>query len=158
MNKQLRPLVLIILIVAALLYLAFVGYAGIVSISTEGSPNIPNFMTQVVTVIGAALGTHFGAIFGISQVQGEQPWVLKAFRRLSGAETEGGMLQASREPLDMVQVVAAYFYFGVLLLGVILWFFDGPFSEDSAEILKNISYSFIGVIGGVLAVRLNTQQ
>jgi hypothetical protein len=160
---QLRPLICIIVGVAALAYVGGIGYAGYLSLTSD-NPVVPDIVTQAVTVIGGALGTHFGAIFGISQLVSGTPANpppvarLNVFTRSSVLATPANATPPpSALPLDKLQVAAAYFYVFALLLGAILWGATG-FSSKAADILKNISYSLIGVIGGVVAVALNVRR
>ena len=71
--NQLRPLIVILVLLAALAYLGGIAWAGIASLNSETAPGIPEVVTQAITVIGGALATHFGAIFGISQFTTGKP-------------------------------------------------------------------------------------
>jgi hypothetical protein len=152
--NQLRLLVIFIVAIAALSYLGGIVLAWRASIAVDDVPHIPEIITHAITVIGGVLGTHFGAIFGISQLGsgGGQPVApLRVYRPSSGSEAT---ISPSTEPLDKLQVFSAYFYVFALFLGLMFWGWDG-FSDNSAEILKNISYSLFRVIVGVLTVALN---
>jgi hypothetical protein len=155
MARSLQPLLVFLVFVAGLLYLLGILWAGIASIMTDGVPSIPEFVTQLVSGIGGVLGTHFGAIFGISQLQSPSErslaW-LKVHTRSSATTQE-----STTGLLDCLQIIAAYFYVLALLVGFILWGVD-KFSVTSAELLKNIAASFLGVLVGVLAVALNVKR
>jgi phosphotransferase system glucose/maltose/N-acetylglucosamine-specific IIC component len=170
MNQQLRPLIRIIIFVGALLYVGGIFWAGIASLTHAGPtpPEIPQIVTQAITVIGAALATHFGALFGISQFTGGNPrpiprfyqinsWARLPSRKVKVQTAQGVRVREETPPLDNVQVLAAYLYFGSLLLALIFWALDG-FSNSTADVVRNMSYSLVGVVGGVVAVVLNVKK
>jgi hypothetical protein len=85
--------------------------------------------------------------------------VLEVYTQSSVKETgsDTSAAHASSQPLDRLQVAAAYFYVCALFAGGVLWGLDA-FSPTSADILKNVTYSLIGVAGGVIAVALNVRR
>lgn len=64
--NQLRPLVIVVVLLAAVAYIGGIIWAGVASLSSETKPDVPEIVIQAITVIGGALATHFGAVFGIS--------------------------------------------------------------------------------------------
>ena len=97
--NQLRLLVIFIVAIAALSYLGGIVFAWRASIAVDDVPHIPEIITHAITVIGGVLGTHFGAIFGISQLGsgGGQPVApLRVYRPSSGSEAT---ISPSTEPL-----------------------------------------------------------
>jgi hypothetical protein len=154
--KQLRPLILIIVLLAAVAYIGGIIWAGIASVKMVEEPTIPEIVTLAITVIGGALATHFGAICGISRFAGDQtnppPPVWKVNTWARSPQRAGEPTQ----PLDTAQVIAAYLYFFSLVLAIIFWGVDG-FSPNSAKVLSNMSFTFIGVLAGVIAIVLNIE-
>jgi hypothetical protein len=155
--KQLRPLILTIVALAAVAYLGGIAWAGIASLGSDTMPKIPEVVTQAITVIGGALATHFGAIFGISQFTGGNPrpippvWNIQQWAKLPLRAGE------SQQPLDWLQIAAAYLYVLSLLGAVVFWALDG-FSSESAQVLSNMSFTFVGVLAGVLTIALNVKK
>ncbi|HHS97696.1 MAG TPA: hypothetical protein ENK08_07325 [Chloroflexi bacterium] len=137
-NEQKKILALVILGIGAVLYVAAIVWAGIASLqyAATGPVNLPEFVEQVIVVIGGALATHFGAWMGITFSQGR---TLASFR---------GLLR-----LDQMAQVLAYLYLGCLVLGLIFWGATG-FSPNAAGVLQNLSYTILGVFAGVVAVWL----
>ncbi len=137
-DKQKKVLALIILGTGAVLYVAAIIWAGIASLryAATGPLDLPEFVEQVIVVIGGALATHFGAWMGITFNQG------RAFASLKGLPT-----------LDQMAQILAYLYLGCLVLGLIFWGATG-FSPNAASVLQNLSYTILGVFAGVVAVWL----
>jgi hypothetical protein len=156
--KALRPLILLIVAFAALAYVGGIIWAGIASISSPTPPNIPELVTQTITGIGAVLATNFGALFGIAQFTGgnkgsnPNPKNVKNWLRLPviPQKTEISIL-------DHLPVIAAYLYFFSLLIALLFWVIEG-FSDQSAQVLKNMTSTLIGAAAGVLAVSLNVKR
>jgi hypothetical protein len=155
--NQLRPLIVILVLLAALAYLGGIAWAGIASLGTEAEPTIPEVVTQAITVIGGALATHFGAIFGISQFTTGKPRSLSSAVNFN-SWTRMPLRNGEKESrLSWLQVVAAYLYVFSLVAAVIFWGLDG-FSGQSARVLSNMSFTLVGVLAGVLAVALNVRE
>jgi len=156
MNK-LRPLVIIGVSIAALLYLGGLLWAGIESIKSPNKPEIPEILTHALTVIGGVLATHFGAIFGISQLNGKgrrtTPGLLSVHLWAALPQAAG---RVQGPALSWLQVTAAYFYFLSLVGALVFWLLDG-FSTQTADAVQNMSFTLAGVSGGMLAVALNVR-
>lgn len=152
--NQLRPLIIIVVLLAALSYLGGIAWAGFASLNSETEPSIPEVVTQAITVIGGALATHFGAIFGISQFTTGKPRSLSSAVNFN-SWTRTPLRNGEKESrLSWLQVVAAYLYVFSLVAAVVFWGLDG-FSKESAQVLSNMSFTLVGVLAGVLAVALN---
>lgn len=73
-----------------------------------------------------------------------------------------GLPQMSNEQntvpfLDRLPIFAAYLYFISLIIALIFWIING-FSDQSAQVLKNMTSTLIGAAAGVLAVYLNVKK
>ena len=173
MASQLRPLVVVVVFLGALLYAGGIIWAGVASLRSAAEPELPDLITQAITAIGAALATHFGALFGISQFTGGNPrpipsplkihsWATLPSRpKRKHEEIPREALRAEEEAdhrFDKLQIAAAYFYLGSLILAAAFWAFDGGFSKDAAEALRTMSYSLLGVIVGIMTIVLNIKK
>lgn len=155
MNNQLRVIILILLAIAALAYLGGVAWAGIASLQTDEVPEIPGIVTQAITVIGGVLATHTGAVFGIARyLNGASRPRPKIYNPMAWSVVPKREGVAPRQGLDVIQITAVVVYLLSLLAAVVFWGLDG-FVDTSAEVLRNMSYTFVGLIGGLLAVQLN---
>ncbi len=145
MDKQKQVLAIVILGLGAVLYVVAIVWAGIASLRHATGPDatlplaLPGFVEQVITVIGGALATHFGAWMGIS-----------LNRRRSLASLRG------IPTLDKMAQILAYLYLGCLVLGLIFWGATG-FSPSAPVVLQNLSYTLLGVFAGVVAVWLKEE-
>ena len=158
MNNQLRWIILFLLAVAAVAYLGGVVWAGIASLQTDKVPEIPEIVTQAVVVIGGVLATHTGAVFGIARYLSSGQKLKPSMFSLASWAKLPLKAGAKAEPsLDFVQIAAVVVYIVSLLAAVVFWGLDG-FSDTSAEVLRNMAYTFIGLIGGLLAVQLNVDN
>lgn len=164
---NLRPVVLIIVAVGAVLYLAAIFVAGVQSLQQDAEPAIPEVAVYLVTLIGAALATHFGAVFGISQFTGGNPrpipgitqvstWSVLPERKVDRVSTPDGEEQAKGGQYERLQQWAVYFYVFSLILALTFWILDG-LSDSTSEIIRNMTWTFVGVIGGVVAIALNVR-
>lgn len=158
--KPLRPLILLIVGFAALAYIGGILWAGIASIKCPKVPvQIPDLVTQAITSIGAVLATNFGALFGISRFVNKRSvndTTLINIKKWYGLP----VMPKSADKIDFLDklpVYAGYLYFISLMLAFIFWFITG-FSDQSAQILKNMSSTLIGAIVGVVAVYLNVTK
>lgn len=176
MSHQLRPLVVLIVLFGSLFYIGAIIWAGVASLNAakDNPAAIPEIVTYVITAIGTALATHFGALFGISQFTGGNPrpipkpyhvnvWATLPRRSVAqtGAPQAGEVLgivtSAPEHHFDGFQIAAAYVYFGSLVLAAVFWFMTG-FSAFAAEVVRNMTFSLIGVIAGVMAIVLNVKK
>jgi hypothetical protein len=158
--KPLRPLILLIVGFAALAYIGGILWAGIASIQCPKVPvELPDLVTQTITSIGAVLATNFGALFGISKFvnenRGKNPTLIN-IKKWYGLPV---MPKSENKVafLDKLPVYAAYLYFISLILALVFWGITG-FSDQSAQILKNMTSTLIGAAAGVLAVYLNVTK
>jgi hypothetical protein len=157
--KNLRPLILLIVGFAAFAYIGGIIWAGVASILSPTGPKIPELVTQTITGIGAVLATNFGALFGIAQ--------FTSGNQVSNPNSRSikkwmGLPQMSNEQntvpfLDRLPIFAAYLYFISLIIALIFWIING-FSDQSAQVLKNMTSTLIGAAAGVLAVYLNVKK
>jgi hypothetical protein len=143
--NALKPLTVILVLLAGLLYLGGLVWAGVASLGSETTPTIPEAVTYVITIVGGVLATNFGAIYGISVLPDG-----------TGRARELKITRIPKLTADAIQVVAAWVYVLSLLAAVVFWTLDG-FSPESAEVLRNMTFTCIGVLGGVLAVALNVK-
>lgn len=158
MNDQLRVIILILLAIAAVAYLGGVAWAGIASLQTDEVPEIPAIVTQAITVIGGVLATHTGAVFGIARYLSSNTRLKpKVYNPVAWSVVPKREGVAPGMGLDMIQITAVVVYLVSLLAAVVFWGLDG-FADTSAEVLRNMSYTFVGLIGGLLAVQLNVDN
>lgn len=147
----LKPLSIIAILLGAVMYLGGILWAGFASIKIPTPPQLPEVVTFVVKVIGGVLATNFGALFGITVLQN------------GGQITKGltmdprSISKFSRTKADWFQIIAAYVYFFSLLIALVFWFID-KFSAQSADMLKDMTFTLIGVIVGMLSVALNLKS
>jgi len=137
-KTQKQILALIILGIGGVLYVAAIVWAGIASLRYAGTQplDLPDFVEQVIVVIGGTLATHFGAWMGITFTHKRS---LISLRDLP--------------TLDKMAQILAFLYLGCLILGLIFWGATG-FSQNAAGVLQNLSYTILGVFAGVVAVWL----
>jgi uncharacterized membrane protein len=124
-------------------YLAAVVGAAIVSLQQPGSVVTHPIVTAFATAVGGALATNFGALVGVSITT-------------QGVLTTQGIGDFFR--WKNLQAAAAVFYFLVLLFALAVWLLDGFFSENTAEIIRTHAATVLGVIPGILLVKLNSRQ
>ena len=152
--NQLKALVIILVGLAALFYVCAVGYAGIKTIRNPNSSTpaeIPVPVALMITVIGGALATHFGAIFGISQA-------VKPAKRPSPIRIDkwSALGEPGAPTLNTVQIAAAYLYVGAMVGSVVFWAMV-KFGDGAATVIQTMATTFIGVLGAVLTIVLSTE-
>jgi hypothetical protein len=128
------------IIVGAAFILGFGFYAlQIITVGLGGS-EAPDAITAVVTGVGAALATNFGAYTGVTlnRTGGVGAFSLPSFR------------------LPSAQALGALFYFIMLIIAGVLWAKDG-FKADAPELIRNQVATLGGVIVGLIVVGLNTK-
>lgn len=134
-----KPLITFLLLVGAALYFGGILYAGVRSIQKSGEPDINDFIKYVVASLGGVLGTHLGAVLGISRTRGGGGLGLPA----TGYATAAGLSRRQ----GRLQIAAAYFYVISLAAALGLWAIDG-FSVNSAELIRTMGVNLVGVIVG----------
>jgi len=154
-SDPLRPLVLFILALAALAYLGGIVWAGVATlVDPSREPELPAIVTYAITAVGGLLATHFGAVFGISQLSGGAPQALHRFWKWVSLPVRA---EGVTTTLDWMQIAAAYLYVGSLLLAVVLWAVDG-LSPLASRALINMTFTLVGVFAGIGAVALNVKK
>lgn len=128
-------------IVAVSFLIGLVVYAWQIITAGLSGTEVDPAVTALITGVGAALATNFGAFMGISwnQTGGLTGFNLPTFK------------------LPTAQALGALFYFLMLLLAAVLWLSKG-LSPDAPEIIRNQVATLGGVIIGVVVVILNTEK
>lgn len=156
--KELRPLILLMVGVAVTAYFAGIIWAGFASLAKETVPKIPEIVTLTITAIGAILATNFGAQLGIARFIKVNPAsnpnliISKRFMGLPLVTNANNKFSI----LDHLPIIATYLYFISLTMALIFWGLD-KLSDDSAQVLKNMSSTLIGALAGLLAGYLNVK-
>jgi hypothetical protein len=145
MPKGLRELAIGFVALAALGFLGGIVTAAYYTLWVEGAPrpgDMPAFVAETVTSIGAILGTNLGAALGIR------------------ATTQQWRLSPASDTMDGLRVGAAWFYAGCLVLALAFWGFTG-FTEEAGSVvpmLPQFSRTLLGVVVGVVAVLLGVPR
>jgi hypothetical protein len=157
--KQTRPLILLIVGFATIAYIGGILWAGIASVTSPTMPKIPELVTQAITAIGAVLATNFGALFGISQFTSIDKSANPTYLNIKKLYKLPLLTDAKNKTpfLDKLPIYAAYLYFISLFVATVFWCIDG-FSDQCAQVLKNMTSTLIGAATGVLAVYLNVKK
>ena len=138
----------VLLAVGALLYIGGIVQQG--WMATHGGGEIATFLHTAVTTIGAVLGTYFGAVFGIKTT------TLRAQGMTGGSALRGAFAQATAPQGDArLQGAAIVLYLVGLLAALVVWLLLG-FKDAAPDLIKAMSMTLLGVIGGMLAITLNT--
>src|SRR5215471_2267242 len=130
---QLRPLVIIIVVLAALLYFGGILWAGLASLTSTPphAPQIPDFVTNIVTGIGALLATYFGAVLGIS---------VPAKQNVKSSFSAWKLQTWAWDPSNQsIQIAACYAYFISLVLAALFWLIVTLRDATPADVLRNMS-------------------
>ena len=98
---------------------------------------LPQFMSMSITTLGATLATFVGMVLGFQQTKSAAP---------AAAGNPAPVTQ-----LSIFQIIAAWAYVASLILALVIWW---SHSNCDASIM-HLGQSFIGLIGGALAVMLN---
>ncbi len=122
-------------------YLAIIVGAAIASLQTPGPVTTHPIVTAFIAAAGGALATNFGALVGVSLTS-------------QGRITAQGL--GDHFKWKNLQAAAAMFYFFVLLGALGVWLLDG-LSENTAEIIRTHAATVLGVIPGILLVKLNSR-
>jgi hypothetical protein len=118
-------------------YAAAILWAGIASLGSATEPILPDPLTPLITGVGAALATSFGAFVGFKPKLGSEAFAMPSFK------------------VPSLQAAAAFVYFVSLLAALLFWLLDG-FSPTTAEIIRNQTLTLGGVVLGAVIVSLNT--
>ena len=94
-------------------------------------------MSMSITTLGATLATFVGMVLGFQQTRSAAP---------AAAGNPAPVTQ-----LSIFQIIAAWAYVASLILALVIWW---SHSNCDASIM-HLGQSFIGLIGGALAVMLN---
>lgn len=160
MSREIRILLLFMVALAFLCYLGGIVWTGIANF-LDTAPEVPEWVTYMVTGVGGALATHFGATFGLSQAAAQAQTQAAARAQKTGKsqpqDTSPPQASGSQKPPGKLQVAAAWFYVISLVLAVGFWGFD-LFSPESAELLRSMSFTLGGLVIGALSVGLNVRQ
>jgi hypothetical protein len=147
----LAPLIWIAVALALGIWAIVIVFAGWQSIQSPEQPMIPDVVTGLVTAVGAALATNFGATLGISKYMNGL-----GFRSLFTASAI--RLYASANSPTKLQIGCAYLYFAMLIVAGAFWLADGLFSANTADIIKNMTATLGGVLVGIVVVQLSVKQ
>jgi hypothetical protein len=135
--------------IAVLLYLAGVIYAGALSYDNPKA-EVPQVVDYYVTSASTTLATFLGMLLGFrvaAPVIGEKADVPRT-------ELPAPIRQTI--DLDWFQVIIAIVYFLSLLIALGFWGYHN-FLADAMPLLRNLTMSLLGIIGGALAVLLNVR-
>lgn len=152
MSPSLRILLLFMVALAFLCYLGGIVWTGIANFF-DTVPEVPEWVTYMVTGVGGALATHFGATFGLSQAAAQAQKTGKSQPK----DTEPPQASGGQEPPGRLQIAAAWFYLFSLLLALGFWAAD-LFSPESAELLRSMTFTLGGLGIGAVSVALNLRQ
>jgi membrane associated rhomboid family serine protease len=117
------------------LYIGAVGYAGWLGLQQPSEPDLGPYVPTILTAVGGALATVFGAAFGLSD--GQRP------------PTLGSLLPRFNWPATATLIAWAYFL--GLVVGVGFFAFD-PMRESAALPIRDMWKTIVGVIVGVIYV------
>ena len=122
-------------------YLAIMVGAAVVSLQTPGLVTTHPIITAFIAAAGGALATNFGALVGVSLTT-------------QGRITTQGLGEYFK--WKNLQAAAAVFYFFILLGALGVWILDS-LSENTAEVIRTHAATVLGVIPGILLVKLNSR-
>lgn len=150
MNKSITYLTGFLVVLGCLGYLYVVGWACVKSWPLHAENyELPSFLTNLATSIGALMATNLGAVLGIR--------VTDPHSKFSQAKT-WTLTAVKLDPSPAVfQTFACYVYVLSLLAATIVWG-HREFITDAGQIVPIIpefTKTFAGVIVGALAISLN---
>jgi hypothetical protein len=119
---------------------------------TNGLYEIPPFLSSTVTSIAAVLSTNLGAVLGIAATNPNS-----GFRDSSAWNPISFFTNPTP---SVIQTIACYVYILALIIAAIVWA-HRDFIADASKIvplIPELTKSLLGVIVGVLAISLNTQN
>lgn len=141
-NDTVKKLIVVISFLLGLgFYIGAILIAGLDSLKGPNEPAIPEILSALVTGVGGALATNFGAFMGIS------------------LNTTGGAtaFKVPQFQMPSVQSIGALVYFVSLLAALGFWAADS-FSPTTAELIRNQGATLAGAIVGIVVVSLNTKR
>lgn len=147
----LAPLIWAAIALALGIWAVVIILAGWQSIQSPDKPTIPDVVTGLVTAVGAALATNFGATLGISK------YVNGLGLRSLFTRSAIGIFKSSNNPTRL-QIICTYLYAIMLVIAGGAWLIDGPFSANAADIIKNMTATLGGVLVGILIVQLSVKE
>jgi membrane associated rhomboid family serine protease len=124
-------------------YVAAVAYAGWLGLNSEKEPSLGDYLPTILTGLGGALATVFGAAFGLSDPKKDpnQPSLLVTQARLAAN---------FRFPATMT--IIAWAYFVALGVGTAILALD-PDKSHAAEPIRDVWKTLVGVVVGVIYVQ-----
>lgn len=131
-------------VLAIALYAALVVFLGVPAWHA-GLEEAVKYLSALLTAIGGALATFFGAAFGLNQVKAAA----------GPAALTDRMAQVAT--LTWIQAVAAWVYFVSLLVAAALWGVAG-FSTAVPEAVRSLALSLPGVLVGILTIALSLRR
>lgn len=144
MREQLRPLIYFALLLGGVMFLGAIVWSGYLSITESAKPTLPSGVSDVLTIIGGALATIFGATLGIAKFS-------DGTARAVRATTRTGFTWPN------VSLWATYLYFAGLVAMLVILLFD----QDSANAAQPVQDGFktlIGAIGGLFYIEAGIKQ
>jgi hypothetical protein len=130
-------------VLAVVLYVLAIIYVGMINLRSP-KPIVPPIIDYFVTSMSATLATFLGMVLG--------------FKKANDKTGVPGAAVAPVTRLDWVQTIVAWTYVLSLVLGLVFWFLDGPFSDGAAQLLQNLTKSLVGLFVGAITVYLNVQE
>jgi uncharacterized membrane protein len=128
--------------IAITIYYGAIIYAGILSVrSPNTEPEIPEFLSILITTVSGTLATFLGMALGFKQAHAATSSVQEVAKVLD---------------LSWPQAIAAWAYVVSLVVAVGFWAYC-RFSKNTALTIQNLAKSLLGLFGGALAVLLNVQ-
>jgi len=152
--KLLQYLTYFLVVIGALFYFVAIVWVGTQNRVPGFDPTtIPPIVTLLITTIGGILATHTGAVFGIAKYLGDGRGLLAMLMAILPGRRKDEF------PYTEAQVWAVVLYIVVLILATVFWALDGDglFHEGAAPVLRNMTHTLVGVVGGVFAVWLNVK-
>jgi hypothetical protein len=128
--------------IAITIYYGAIIYAGILSVRSPNSePEIPEFLSILITTVSGTLATFLGMALGFKQAHAAASSVPEVAKVLN---------------LSLPQAIAAWAYVVSLVVAVGFWAYC-RFSKNTALTIQTLAKSLLGLFGGALAVLLNVQ-
>jgi hypothetical protein len=109
-------------------------------------------MSVSVTTISSTLATFIGMAFGFQQVRAKAMAEEKVTKDKAAAEAAGRLIS-----LTPWQTAAAVWYMLSLLLALAIWGWNQWHHGQCDPIIQGVGRSFLGIVGGALAVVLNVR-
>jgi hypothetical protein len=152
-TMSVKPLLFSLVALAALLFLFVIIQTGLISIGTSaGHPN--DLLITTASIISGVLATNFGAVLGFTVKPATGESVEKSLHpKILGVRPSIAAKKENEKPefAQYLQVIAAYFYVGCLLIAAIFYFIK---SEGAMPFIYNLTNTLLGVAIGALTVAL----